>query len=100
MADEVTQCQSVPMVAVALFETSRARPGRRFQPTHERALLRSALSAAGQLPGAHRGVLVVPEMSGPYGIPDLTALVGDPAALSARLDLPVPPLLHEVDAAV
>jgi DNA-binding Lrp family transcriptional regulator len=33
-------------------------------------------------------------------MPDLTALVGGPADIAARLSLTVPPLLHEVDAAV
>jgi len=100
MADLPRECQSVTMASVAVFETSRPRPGRRFDPTHELALLNSAMMAAGQLPGARRGVIIVPEMTGPYGIPDLTALVGDPAALAARLELAVPPLLHEVDAGV
>lgn len=39
-------------------------------------------------------------MSGPFGIPDFTALVGPPALLRDRLALGVPPLLHQVDAGV
>ncbi|MFF0683084.1 hypothetical protein ACFYVW_31500 [Streptomyces tendae] len=39
-------------------------------------------------------------MTGPYGIPDFTAIIGGRDALDARLDCPVPPLLNEVDAAI
>ncbi|MFG2573180.1 hypothetical protein [Streptomyces sp. NPDC048481] len=39
-------------------------------------------------------------MTGPYGIPDFTAIIGGRDALDARLDYPVPPLLNEVDAAI
>jgi hypothetical protein len=39
-------------------------------------------------------------MSGPLGIPDLTALVGDPGLLQARLALDVPPLVNRIDAAI
>jgi hypothetical protein len=45
-------------------------------------------------------LLVVKELVGPIGIPDLTALVGKQDDLEARLALEVPPLLNEVDAAV
>lgn len=40
------------------------------------------------------------EMPAPIGIPDLTALVGNSADVTARLSLAIPPLLHEVDAAI
>ena len=43
---------------------------------------------------------VIAEMTGPWGIPDLTALVGPESKLTARMALPIPPLLHEVDAGV
>jgi hypothetical protein len=81
-------------------DTSRPRAGRRFEPTHERALHDPAVTACGSLPGAHKGVLVIREMAGPIGIPDLTALVGSPEALTARLSLDVDPLVNEIDAAV
>jgi hypothetical protein len=44
--------------------------------------------------------MIVREMAGPIGIPDLTALLHDPLVLQARLALGIPPLLHQVDAAV
>jgi hypothetical protein len=83
-----------------LHETSRPRPGRRFEPSHELALYEPALKACAALPWVNRGLTVVREMTGPIGIPDFTALVGDPQLLVARLRLDVPPLLHQVDAAV
>lgn len=43
---------------------------------------------------------MVSEMTGPNGIPDLTALVGGELKLDARLACDVPPLLNEVDAGV
>ena len=80
--------------------TSRPRHGRRFEPSHELELVPSALQACRALPGAHRGLAVIAEMTGPWGIPDFTALVGREEDLHQRLLLPVPPLLHEVDAGV
>jgi hypothetical protein len=64
------------------------------------ALLDPAINATAALPGAHRGLLVVQEATGPFGIPDLTALVGPQGVLAERLALDVPALLHQVDAAV
>jgi hypothetical protein len=40
------------------------------------------------------------EAAGPFGIPDLLAIVGDHALLDERLQLDVPPLLNQVDAGV
>ena len=84
----------------AVQETSAPRPGRRFEPIHEAALERDALAACSTLPGAHRGVIVVREMTGPIGIPDFTAMVGGSEAMEARSHLGVPPILHETDAAI
>jgi biotin operon repressor len=39
-------------------------------------------------------------MAGPIGIPDFTALVGDPRRLAARLDLDVQPIINQLDAAI
>jgi hypothetical protein len=88
------------MNAVPVLQTSRPRAGRRFAPTHELALVEPALAACRQLPGAAGHLLVLQEMTGPIGIPDLTALVGDESLIGSRLTLRVPPLLHQVDAAV
>jgi hypothetical protein len=84
----------------AVQYTSAPRPGRRFQPIHESVLDEDALSACSALPGAHRGVIVVREMTGPIGIPDFTAMVGGSDALHARSRLDVPPILSEADAAI
>lgn len=81
-------------------QSVRPRQGRRFEPTHELAVLDSARWCAAGLPGAHRGLLVIGELTGPQGIPDLTAIVGPPQALQRRLASPVPPLLNEVDAGI
>ena len=88
------------MTVVMSTHTSRPRHGRRFEPTHELELLPDALNACRALPAAHKGMTIVAEMTGPIGIPDLTALVGPDERLAARLASPVRPLLHEVDAAV
>ncbi len=88
------------MTVVMSTHTSRPRHGRRFEPTHELELLPDALNACRALPAAHKGLTIVAEMTGPIGIPDLTALVGSDELLAARLASPIRPLLHEVDAAV
>lgn len=81
-------------------DTSAPRAGRRFVPTHELALRDDALAACSSLPGAHRGIYVVGEMTGPIGIPDFTVLVGNLRLLDARLALDVPPVLNQIDAAI
>lgn len=78
----------------------RPRPGRRFEPIHELELSGDALEAARTLPGASRGVRVILETAGPFGIPDLIAVVGPERFLDERLALDVPPLLNQVDAGV
>jgi len=83
------------------FEDSvRPRHGRRFEPTHELRVGKDVESLAGKLPGARSGVLVIREMTGPFGVPDFTAVVGGARALERRLALDVPALLNEIDAAV
>lgn len=88
------------MSITAIRNTGAPRAGRRFEPTHEVALHPDAVAACASLPGAYRGVLVVREMTGPIGIPDLTALVGGSLRLEARMGLDVPPLLNQLDAAI
>lgn len=82
------------------LESARERGGRRFQPVRERSLEGVALEACAALPGAQRGLIVIREVAGPYGIPDLVAVVGDQQALRNRLGLGVSPLLNELDAAI
>jgi hypothetical protein len=76
------------------------RGGRRFQPTKELALERVALKACASLPGASHGQLIIKEVVGPFGIPDLVAVVGSPSLVAERRQLDVPPLLNEIDAAI
>lgn len=80
--------------------TSNPRAGRRFEPIQERELHQDALAATQGLPGASRGLVVVPEFAGPIGIPDFTAYVGDIERLRHRHRLDVPPVLNELDAGV
>lgn len=88
------------MSEIDVWESSRPRPGRRFEPTHELVLHDLAAELSSKLRGASRGLVRLRELAGPIGIPDLTALIGDPGPLEARLALEVPPLLNEIDAAI
>lgn len=86
--------------APIVVDTSRPRAGRRFEPVHELALSTDAVSAASGLPGVRRGLLVLREVAGPFGVPDFLAVVGASDALDARRALGVPPLLNQIDAGV
>lgn len=88
------------MTIVSEIETSLPRAGRRFEPIQELELHDAARAAARSLPGASRGVLVVPEFAGPLGVPDFTAYVGPVEWLRERQLLEVPPIVSEVDAAI
>jgi hypothetical protein len=76
----------------------RQRPGRRFPPEAERQLERAAKHAAYELPGAGDGLLALREVHAPFGVPDLTVIVGDASARRSRLRLRVPAVLNEIDA--
>lgn len=80
--------------------SARPRAGRRFRPTHERELMQPAIQACHSLWGATENLILLEELSGPIGVPDITAVVGDSCRLDARLELAVPPLLNEIDASV
>src|SRR5262249_45823044 len=75
----------------------RPRAGRRLEPIRELELSADALAAARTLPNAHRGVRVLLETAGPFGVPDLLAVIGPLDALDRRLAVEVPPLLNQVD---
>lgn len=93
--------QSDPLVnAPLVIDSVRPRAGRRFEPIRELELEHDALEAARGLPGAHRGLVVLREMAGPFGVPDLLAVVGRRDLLERRRELKVPPLLNQVDAGV
>jgi hypothetical protein len=75
-------------------------PGRQFEPIWELELHEQALAACRSLPRSSQTLTVVSEMVGPIGVPDLTAVIHDPDDLVRRLEIGVPPLLHQVDAGV
>lgn len=81
-------------------ETSAPRRGRRFEPIQERELHSVALLAAEGLPGASRGLVIVPEFAGPIGVPDFTAYIGPASRLFERQTLGVPPLISDIDAGI
>ncbi|MDJ0378916.1 hypothetical protein [Cryobacterium sp. PH31-L1] len=82
------------------MDTAVSRAGRRFEPQQERELHGAALSAAKSLPSARRGLTVVRELNGPIGIPDFTALTGDPSQILERHAAPIPPITNEIDAGI
>lgn len=59
-----------------------------------------ALWAAEGIPGASRGLVVVPEFAGPIGVPDFTAFIGSPSDLFRRQALDVPPVVNDIDAGI
>lgn len=81
-------------------ETSAPRPGRRFEPIRERALHADAMNACEGLPGASRGLVVVPEFAGPIGVPDFTAYVGPTSNLTDRQRIGVAPVVGDLDAGI
>lgn len=83
-----------------VVHAGRPRHGRRFEPIREQELSPDVLKAAQSLPNAHRGLTIFLEASGPFGVPDVLAVVGPPETLEARLRLSVPPLLNQVDAGI
>lgn len=76
---------------------TRTRPGRRFLPVAELELGTVLRDIAGRLPGASSGVIVIAEMTGPAGLPDLVAVPVTPK-LETRLALACPPVLAFGDA--
>ncbi len=81
-------------------EATRQRPGRLFEPNGERSLMTLARRVITELHGADEGALALKEMHAPFGVPDLTVIVGDSARRKSRLRLSVPPLLNEIDAGI
>lgn len=80
--------------------TSNPRAGRRFEPVQERELHQHALAAVQALQGANRGLVVVPEFAGPFGIPDFTAYVGNIEHIRRRHRLAVAPVINELEAGI
>lgn len=88
------------MTYVLEIATSTPRAGRRFEPIQERELHQDALEAARGLPGASRGLVVVPEFAGPLGIPDFTAYVGNIDRIRRRHHLDVAPVVNELETGI
>ncbi|MBG6184696.1 DNA-binding Lrp family transcriptional regulator [Arthrobacter sp. CAN_A214] len=80
--------------------TSTPRAGRRFEPIQERELHQDALAAVQGLPGASRGLVLVPEFAGPLGIPDFTVYVGDIDRIRRRQHLDVGPVVNELETGI
>lgn len=84
----------------AVMTSARPRAGRRFEPVAELGLMVEARKATRRLPGARAGLLVLDDVAGPYGVPDLVAVTGSAEVLARRQALSVPPLLNQVDASI
>lgn len=89
-----------PVPALTVHHTTSGRAGRRFQATDERQLHDQAVAAAASLPGAAAGVLAIPEMTGPIGIPDFVAVVGGRDRIARRVASGIPPITGELDCAI
>lgn len=93
--------ESVSAPGVQVLRSARVLPGRRFEPVAEAQLGAHIECLVASLPAAQRrGVFLISEVAGPFGIPDFVALVPDLGRLPARLNAPFPPLLSEAAAAV
>jgi len=80
--------------------SKRPRHGRLFEPVAERRLEPVARALLSRLPGAEAGLRAFRDVAGPFGVPDLIAVVGDESTLERRRRTRVAPLLNEVDAAI
>jgi len=92
--------QSHGVARIEVQQTSSGRRGRRFEAIGERDLYAQALVVASTLPGVSHGVLLVPEMTGPIGIPDFLAVVGGAARIAERLASGIPPVLGELESEI
>lgn len=83
------------------LNSNRSLPGRLFEPGPEVQLSAAVERLALDLPSARtRGVILVGQMPGPFGVADFAALIPDTHALDHRLSSGVPPLLNESDAII
>lgn len=88
------------MPALTVHETTSGRAGRRFEAIDERSLHEQAVAAASSLPGAAAGVLLIPEMTGPIGIPDFLAVVGGRERIAQRVASGIPAITGELECAI
>ncbi len=93
-------------VAIAFGDThafvfgARIPIGRPFLPTHEAEMIPGLMAAAVRSARRDRRIILVPELHGPCGVVDLGLVETTDETLSARLNLGVPPLLNQLDAAI
>ncbi|MGW1708256.1 hypothetical protein ACWCP8_22720 [Streptomyces sp. NPDC002206] len=78
------------------YQTMASSNGVRFAPTKEAELDPALRRLASTLPRSKPGAIMMAEVPGPVGIPDLVALPGPGPALQRRLDSLIPPVLNPV----
>lgn len=96
-ADELSRSPS----SIAYSTTESRRSGSPlFAPTSEERLYPRLADIARLLPGASHSCHLFPQFEGPWGVPDLVALVGGQSTIQRRQDLLIPPVLSEHDCIV
>jgi len=86
--------------ATSLQRTRRPRAGRMFEPVAERRLEPAVRRVLTTLPGSDKGLLALREVVGPFGVPDVVAVVGERSRMMLRRRAGVAPLLNELDAGI
>ncbi|MFJ5017019.1 hypothetical protein [Streptomyces griseoluteus] len=79
------------------YRSMTSSHGVRFTPTKEAALDPALRTLARSLSRKPPGVIMIAEMPGPSGIPDLVALPGSGVHLMKRLESQIPPVLKRTD---
>lgn len=77
----------------------RERGGVRFQPVREQRLMPAARQTLSEVAG-ERSLLALAEFNSPFGVPDVTAVIGGDAERTRRLRSGIPALLNEADAGI
>lgn len=78
------------------YQTMASSNGVRFAPTREAELDPALRRLASSLPRSKPGAIMMAEVPGPVGIPDLVALPGPGPALRRRLDSLISPVLNPI----
>lgn len=101
-AEVQQRCTSIVGARESSYEVQAQREptGVLFAPGPETALDPHLRALAARLPGASDGLLVVPQVVGPYGVADLVAATYIGERLEQRLASRVRPLLSSIDVAV
>lgn len=89
------------VVEVSLQLSLRSPVGRPFTPRQENGLFQDLTNLAAESRRANNAsITLVPEFVGPYGVPDLVAIVHTRELLEKRIGSDIPPLLNPTDAAI